>query len=58
MLYSWINRYDDAKSVGLTPAERAAEKDEIVRLRRELKRVKQENEVLKKASAYLAQAHI
>ena len=58
MLYSWINRYDEAKSLGLTPAERVAEKEELAQLKRENKRLKQENDILKKASAYLAQGHL
>ena len=34
----------------------AAQEDEVHRLRRELERVKEENEILKKAAAYFAKA--
>lgn len=35
-------------------AEKAAETDEVVRLRNEVKRLKEDNEFLKKAAAYFA----
>jgi len=35
-------------------AERTAETDEVVRLRNEVKRLKEDNEFLKKAAAYFA----
>lgn len=55
LLYAWINRYDEAKSKGLTPAELDAERKELARVKAENKRLREENEILKKASAYFAQ---
>ena len=48
MLYSWINHFGPAKSdqpIPLTTDER----DELMRLRRELKRTQEERDILKKA---------
>ena len=54
LLYTWIRRYDQAKSKGLTPEELDDEKAQFRRLLAENKRLKEENEILKKASAYFA----
>ena len=54
LLYGWINKFDAAKSKGLTPKEHDDEKAEYRRLQAENKRLKEENEILKKASAYFA----
>ncbi|PAS96813.1 MAG: hypothetical protein BSR46_03625 [Candidatus Dactylopiibacterium carminicum] len=50
-LYAWIKRYS------LTPQERQtqdSQEDELRRLRAELKRVTEERDILKKATAYFA----
>jgi transposase len=57
LLYSWIDKYDEAKSVGMTPEQLKAEREEVRQLKSELKRLKTENEILKKAAAYFAKDH-
>ena len=54
ILYSWINRYDEAKSQGLSPKELTDKQAELRRLHAENKRLKEENDILKKAAAYFA----
>jgi transposase len=54
LLYGWIKKFDEAKSKGLTPKELDSEKAEFRRLQAENKRLKEEVEILKKASAYFA----
>lgn len=54
LLYSWITKYDEAKCKGLTPAEHQAEKDELRKLKAEVKQLKLENDILKKAAGYFA----
>lgn len=54
LLYSWIAKYDEAASKGLSVEEYQAEKDELKRLQRENKRLQDEIDLLKKASAYFA----
>jgi len=53
MLHSWKRKFKEEGKLGdsskLTPDQK-----EIRRLRRELKRVRQEREILKKATAYFA----
>jgi len=46
-LYKWIRDVD-------TPQENKEAKTEIARLKRELKRVEEERDILKKAAAYFA----
>jgi len=46
-IYKWIRDQD-------TPQEVKEEKAEIARLKRELKRVEEERDILKKAAAYFA----
>ena len=51
-LHGWVSR---AKSNGLGSARRRSpEHEEIARLRRELRRVTEERDILKKAAAYFA----
>jgi len=54
LLYNWIAKYDEAKSRGLTTEEYDQEKSEMRRLKAEVKRLLEENDILKKASAYFA----
>jgi transposase len=49
-----MTKYDEAKSKGLTPAEHQAEKDELRKLKAEVKQLKLENDILKKAAGYFA----
>ena len=52
-LYDWVKRYGDPadKPVG------SAEHDEIKRLKAELRRVTEERDILKKATAFFAKDH-
>ncbi|HCV04054.1 MAG: transposase [Pseudomonadota bacterium] len=54
LLYDWIKKYDEANAKGLTPAQLKDEKEELRRLKAELKDLKTENAILKKAAAYFA----
>ena len=55
-LYSWLNKADveDGKRSGTT----ASESVELREARRRIKMLEQENEVLRRAAAYLSQAHL
>lgn len=56
-LRNWMKQADldeGRRSDGLASAER----DELVKLRRELRVVKLENEILKRAAAYFAQENV
>jgi len=55
LLYTWISRYDEAKSRGLTVEDYQQEKEEFRRLKAENRRLQEEVEILKKASKYFAQ---
>ena len=50
-LYQWLKRYDSKRS---KPAESADQQAGIRRLKAELKRVTEERDILKKATAYFA----
>ena len=50
-LYAWIRRYGDSPSHNATTTDQQAE---IKRLKAELKRVTEERDILKKATAYFA----
>jgi len=54
LLYHWISRYEEASTKGLSVEGLNDEKAEIARMKRELKQLREENEFLKKASAYFA----
>ena len=54
LLYAWIKKYDEAASRGLTVEEHNAEQEEMKRLKAEIKKLQQENAILKKAAAYFA----
>ena len=49
-LYDWVKRYGDAPD----PAGNSAEQGEIKRLKAELRRVTEERDILKKATAFFA----
>ncbi len=52
-LAGWINRYE--RTTGIVDSPRVQnEHSELIRLRREKKRLEMENEILKKAAAYFA----
>jgi transposase len=50
-LYDWVKRFGDA------PDTRAADASEIKQLKAELRRVTEERDILKKATAYFANDH-
>lgn len=54
--HNWVYEYKKAKKLGETPGKQSKEslEEENRRLRKELERVKQEREILKKAAAYFA----
>jgi transposase len=54
-LYIWLKRYRENREKPFVGSGRILpENEEIVRLRRENKDLKEENEILKKAAAYFA----
>ena len=62
LLYSWVRQANRRKGKPLSDVfpghgKRGAEEAEIARLRRELAQAKQDNEILKKATAFFAKHH-
>ena len=54
-LYIWMKRYRENRSRPFVGSGRVLpENEEVVRLRREVKDFREENEILKKAAAYFA----
>jgi transposase len=54
-LYVWMKRYRENRDKPFVGSGRILpENEEVVRLRREIKDLKEENEILKKAAAYFA----
>ena len=51
-LHGWVNKYFPNGSIHQTPGDNLSE--ELKRLRKELAKVKQERDILKKAAAYFA----
>ena len=58
LLSNWVRSELNAKNKGMTLEQAKAEQDEIQRLKRDVSRLKEENEILKKATAYFAQGHL
>jgi transposase len=54
LLYRWRTEEHRAVAVGTTRAALKAEREELIRLRRELETVKKERDFLKSAAAYFA----
>jgi transposase len=53
----WVQ--DDAfKAAGMTPTENAAERKEMAASLRRIRELEMENEVLRRAAAYLSQANL
>jgi len=52
-LYDWVKRYGDVSD----KTENSAEQGEIKRLKAELRRVTEERDILKKATAFFANDH-
>ena len=57
LLYSWLKENRKPKEVAAAMAHLQTQEAEIKDLRRELKRVKEERDILKKATAYFAKTH-
>ena len=55
-LRSWVRQAE--RDDGARPGSTSAEKEELARLRREVRELRQANEILKKASAYFAMAEL
>ena len=54
-LYTWMKRYRENRDKPFVGSGRVLpENEEMVRLRREVKNLREENEILKKAAAYFA----
>jgi transposase len=54
LLYRWRTEEHEAKGLGTTRSALRAEREELVRLRRELDTVRKERDFLKSAAAYFA----
>lgn len=57
VLHRWIREDHEASAVGKTRSGVKAEQEEVIRLRRELARVTQERDFLKRAAAFFAKEH-
>jgi transposase-like protein len=55
-LRNWVRQTE--RDDGVRPGTTSAEKEELARLRREVRKLRQANEILRKASAYFAMAEL
>jgi transposase-like protein len=55
-LRNWVRQTE--RDDGVRPGATNAEKEELARLRREVRELRQANEILRKASAYFAMAEL
>lgn len=55
-LRNWVRQTE--RDDGVRPGTTSAEKEELARLRREVRELRQANEILRKASAYFAMAEL
>ncbi len=53
-LREWVKRADEEAGKGPADALTSAEREELLRLRRDVKRLEMEREILKKAAAFFA----
>ena len=56
VLYRWRAQHRQAEAHGTTPAAQRVEAEELTRVKRELARVTQERDFLKRAAAFFARA--
>ena len=54
VLREWVKRADEAAAPAVGESLTTAERDELTRLRRQVKRLEMEREILKKAAAFFA----
>ncbi len=57
-LHNWLNKYRGQEKKETEPAKDEHLYDELKRLRREIKRVTEERDILKKATAYFAKESV
>ncbi|SRR5581483_168909 len=57
LLYRWGGEEHKAANLGTTRSALKAEREELLRLRRELERVTKERDFLKRAAAFFAREH-
>ena len=57
ILYRWISEERQAESLGTTRPAHKAEREELVKLRRENEVLKKERDFLKRAAAFFAREH-
>jgi transposase-like protein len=53
-LREWVKRADEEKTASLPGALSAVEREELLRLRKQVKRLEMERDILKKATAFFA----
>lgn len=58
LLSTWVRSDLKAQSRGMTLEEAKAEQEELQRLKRDNARLREENEILKKATAYFSQSQL
>ena len=58
LLYKWIDKHEHARANGLSVPAYNKEQEELRRLQAQVKQLKLENEILKKAAAYFAKEQL
>lgn len=58
LLHKWIQTFRQTQSAGKDLVDAKADSTDLQRLRREVARLRMENEILKKATAYFSQSEL
>lgn len=58
LLYSWLKKARQPEEVKAAMARLQSQEQEIKQLKREMKIIKEERDILKKATAYFARGHL
>lgn len=58
MLHKWVRSFQEAQSRGKDLVDAKEESNDLQRLRREVARLRMENDILKKATAYFSQSEL